>query len=95
MWDELGCSIPSLPGPALQSFVSVLLVGQQSDSEIAEKVYELMLELSKVDPSTLTAVLPQLEFKLKVCVGVGGWVGVCVCVCGCATLSSALIWLLR
>ena len=43
-------------------------MGQQSDSEIAEKVYDLMLELSKVDPSTLTSVLPQLEFKLKVCV---------------------------
>ena len=57
----------------LQSFVSVLLVGQQSDSEIAEKVYDLMLELSKVDPSTLTSVLPQLEFKLKVCVRV--WLG--------------------
>ena len=40
-----------------------------------------MLELSKVDPSTLTAVLPQLEFKLKVCVGVGGWVCLRVWVC--------------
>ena len=59
-------SVTGVCPPCLQSFVSVLLVGQQSDSEIAEKVYELMLELSKVDPSTLTSVLPQLEFKLKV-----------------------------
>ena len=66
-------------------------MGQQSDSEIAEKVYELMLELSMVDPSTLTAVLPQLEFKLKVCVCVCACVCVCVCVCVLSTnMASAM-----
>jgi len=42
-------------------------MGEQSDSDIAEHVYELLFELNRIEPSVLLAVLPQLEYKLKVC----------------------------
>ena len=48
-------------------------MGEQSDSDIAEHVYELLFELNRIEPSVLLAVLPQLEYKLKVCNN--GWKG--------------------
>ena len=46
--------------------MNILLVGHQSDSEIGHHVIEILHQLSLIDDSTLTSVLPQLEFKLKV-----------------------------
>jgi sister-chromatid-cohesion protein PDS5 len=48
-----------------QALVNILLVGHQSDSEIGHHVIEILHQLSLIDDSTLTSVLPQLEFKLK------------------------------
>ena len=42
------------------------MVGKSSESEVAEHLYELILELHAIDSSVLLSVLPQLEFKLKV-----------------------------
>lgn len=50
----------------LQFFNSTLAMGKTSDSILVENIYDLILELNRVCPSTLLAVLPQLEFKLKV-----------------------------
>ena len=41
-------------------------MGQQSDSDVAEHTYDLLFELNCIEPTVLLAVLPQLEFKLKV-----------------------------
>ena len=51
-----------------QYFNSSLVVGQQSDSDVAEHTYDLLFELNYIEPTVLLAVLPQLEFKLKVSV---------------------------
>ena len=48
-----------------QYFNSNLVVGQQSDSDVAEHTYDLLFELNCIEPTVLLAVLPQLEFKLK------------------------------
>lgn len=50
----------------MQFFNSNLVVGEQSDSEVAEHIYDLLFELNCIEPTVLLAVLPQLEFKLKV-----------------------------
>ena len=50
----------------IQFFNSNLIVGEQSDSEVAEHIYDLLFELNCIEPTVLLAVLPQLEFKLKV-----------------------------
>lgn len=42
------------------------MVGKSAESEVADHLYELILELHTIDSSVLLAVLPQLEFKLKV-----------------------------
>jgi hypothetical protein len=35
---------------------------------VADHIYDLILELHAIDSSILLSVMPQLEFKLKVCV---------------------------
>jgi len=50
----------------VQFFNSNLVVGEQSDSEVADHTYDLLFELNCIEPTVLLAVLPQLEFKLKV-----------------------------
>ena len=42
-------------------------MGKDSESEVADRLYDLILELHAIDSSVLLAVMPQLEFKLKVC----------------------------
>ena len=42
------------------------MVGKDSESEVSEHLYDLILELHAIDSSVLLAVMPQLEFKLKV-----------------------------
>lgn len=48
-------------------FNSVLTLGKTSESDLADKVYELILELNRISCPVLLSVLPQLEYKLKVC----------------------------
>lgn len=50
----------------MQFFNKALVVGKDSESEVVEHLYELILELHAIDSSVLLAVMPQLEFKLKV-----------------------------
>ena len=50
----------------LQFFNNMLMLGKQADSEVSSHIYELIYELNQVAPSILLAVIPQLEFKLKV-----------------------------
>lgn len=42
------------------------MVGKDSESEVAEHLYELIQKLHAIDSSVMLAVMPQLEFKLKV-----------------------------
>lgn len=42
------------------------MLGKTSESDLSEHLYDLIYELNAVSPSVLLAVLPQLEFKLKV-----------------------------
>lgn len=49
-----------------QNLNAMLLMGKQSESELAEHLYELIGELFSIVPTAIMAVLPQLEFKLKV-----------------------------
>jgi len=52
--------------PFIQLFFNnALVVGKSAESEVADHLYELILELHTIDSSVLLAVLPQLEFKLK------------------------------
>ncbi|KAM7310469.1 sister chromatid cohesion protein PDS5 homolog B [Ixodes scapularis] len=52
--------------PYIQSFFNnALVLGRTSNSSVAHVLYELIYELNILCPSMLTAVLPQLEFKLK------------------------------
>lgn len=48
------------------------MVGKNSESEVVDHLYDLILELHAIDSSVLLAVMPQLEFKLKVCVLIWG-----------------------
>ena len=49
-----------------QFFNNALMLGKTSRSELSEHLYDLIYELNAIAPSVLLAVLPQLEFKLKV-----------------------------
>jgi len=49
-----------------QFFNNTLMLGKASDSELSERVYDLIQELNCIQPTVLFSVLPQLEFKLKV-----------------------------
>ncbi|KAL9973177.1 hypothetical protein ACROYT_G019595 [Oculina patagonica] len=52
--------------PYLQMFFnSTLALGKTSDSILTDNIYDLILELNRICPSTLLSVVPQLEFKLK------------------------------
>ncbi len=55
----------------LQFFNNALMVGGSAESEVADRLYDLILELHAIDSSVLLAVMPQLEFKLKV--GLENW----------------------
>ena len=50
----------------LQFFNNALMLGKMSESEVSDRLYDLIYELNTISPSVLLAVLPQLEFKLKV-----------------------------
>ena len=49
-----------------QFFNNALVVGRSAESEVADHLYDLILELHAIDSSILLSVMPQLEFKLKV-----------------------------
>ena len=49
-----------------QFFNKMLATGKSAESEVAEHIYDLILELHSIDSSVLLSVLPQLEFKLRV-----------------------------
>ncbi|EDO49632.1 predicted protein [Nematostella vectensis] len=52
--------------PFIQMFFnSVLTLGKTSESDLTDRVYDLILELNRIAPLVLLSVLPQLEFKLK------------------------------
>ena len=42
------------------------MLGKTSENNVSERLYDLIYELNLIAPSVLLAVLPQLEFKLKV-----------------------------
>ena len=46
---------------------NIMMLGKNSDGEVASRLYDLIYELNQIAPSVLLSVLPQLEFKLKVC----------------------------
>ncbi|KAJ8795294.1 hypothetical protein J1605_018309 [Eschrichtius robustus] len=48
-------------------FNQVLVLGRSSVSDLSEHVFDLIQELFAIDPHLLLSVMPQLEFKLKVC----------------------------
>ena len=48
------------------------MLGKVKGSQLSEKLYELIFELNQIAPSILLAVMPQLEFKLKVSTSVRG-----------------------
>ena len=42
------------------------MLGKSSESSLSSRLFDLVYELNTIAPSVLLAVLPQLEFKLKV-----------------------------
>ncbi len=42
------------------------MLGKTSESDLSGRLYDLIFELNLIAPSVLFAVLPQLDFKLKV-----------------------------
>ena len=42
------------------------MLGKTSESDMSARLYDLIYELNLIASSVLLAVLPQLEFKLKV-----------------------------
>lgn len=50
----------------LQFFNNALMLGKSSESEVSDRLYDLIYELNQISPNVLLSVLPQLEFKLKV-----------------------------
>ena len=58
-----------------QFFNNALVVGRSAESEVADHIYDLILELHAIDSSILLSVMPQLEFKLKVCVQIINFAG--------------------
>lgn len=55
-----------MPAVSLQFFNNTLMLGKTSETRLGDKLYELVYELNLIAPSVLLAVLPQLDFKLKV-----------------------------
>ena len=51
---------------SLQFFNNTLVIGKHSESDVADRIYDLILELHGIDPTLLLSVLSQLEYKLKV-----------------------------
>ena len=49
-----------------QFFNNALMLGKSSESEVSDRLYDLIYELNQISPNVLLSVLPQLEFKLKV-----------------------------
>ncbi|ESO93934.1 hypothetical protein LOTGIDRAFT_177294 [Lottia gigantea] len=53
--------------PYIQAFFNnTLMLGKTSKSDVSNHLYDLIYELNQISPNVLLAVLPQLEFKLKV-----------------------------
>ena len=52
---------------SLQFFNDSLVLGKETDSYMEKHIYDLILELNRISKTILLSVLPQLEFKLKVC----------------------------
>ena len=54
--------------PYIQQFFNQVLILGKADTRLAitRRVYDLIYELNHICPTVLLAVLPQLEFKLKV-----------------------------
>ena len=50
----------------LQFFSSVMVDGQTSESELSDRLYDILFELHSIEPNILFSVLPQLEYKLLV-----------------------------
>ena len=50
----------------MQFFNNALMLGKTSESDMSARLYDLIYELNLIASSVLLAVLPQLEFKLKV-----------------------------
>ncbi len=44
------------------------MLGKKEDTALGDHLFELIYELNVIAPGVLLAVLPQLEFKLKVSV---------------------------
>jgi hypothetical protein len=42
------------------------MLGKSSESEVSERLYDLIYQLNQISSNVLLSVLPQLEFKLKV-----------------------------
>ena len=42
------------------------MLGNAQKSSLSDRIFDLLYELNTISPSVLLAVLPQLEFKLKV-----------------------------
>lgn len=52
--------------PFIQTFFNnALMLGKSSESEVSDRLYDLIYELNQISPNVLLSVLPQLEFKLK------------------------------
>lgn len=51
---------------SFQFFNNALMLGKNSESDLSERLYDLIYELNSISSSVLLSVLPQLEFKLKV-----------------------------
>lgn len=52
--------------PYIQNFFSnALILGKSGGSEVSNHLYDLIYELNGICPVIISAVLPQLEFKLK------------------------------
>ena len=41
------------------------MLGKTSESDLSDRLYDLIQELNSIASSVLLAILPQLEFKLK------------------------------
>lgn len=62
----INCKYQAALSKICQFFNKMLSTGTTAESEVAEHIYDLILELHSIDSSVLLSVLPQLEFKLRV-----------------------------
>ena len=50
----------------LQFFNQVMMLGNTADSEVGEKLTDVLFELYQTSPPLITAIIPFLDQKLKV-----------------------------